>query len=320
MPESGKRDRFVVLGAGQLGLAVMDALVETQNDISIANTSGTLKEPVPDGVTVLQADLADPDSVESIARNADAAILCAAPAYTDWPAKFPPLAESVVEGLSRTGARLVFADNLYAYGSTLGAPIREDLPYAAAGAKGRARAQVATILMDAHEAGRLPVTIARASDFFGPRVTASALGERVFGPALRGETVNVLGDVYLPHTYTYIRDFAGALVTLAGREEAFGEIWHVPNAPTTTTQQWLDLIGQQLGHPLTVRSAGKMLVSVLGLFNPDLRELREMMYEFTEPYIVDDAKYRAAFGGEATEPAEAAQETLDWYRQHYERS
>ncbi len=81
--------------------------------------------------------------------------------------------------------------------------------------KGRARAQVANILMDAHESGQVEVTIGRASDFFGPRVTGSAFGERVFAAALQDGTVNVLGDATLPHTYTYIRDFAAALVTLA---------------------------------------------------------------------------------------------------------
>ncbi len=41
-----------------------------------------------------------------------------------------------------------------------------------------------------------------------------------------------------------------------------------------------------------------------------------MMYEFTEPYIVDDSKFRNAFGGEPPTRHVAIQDTLDWYRQH----
>ena len=36
-----------------------------------------------------------------------------------------------VEGASATGARVVYADNLYAYGAVAG-PLTEDLPYGAA--------------------------------------------------------------------------------------------------------------------------------------------------------------------------------------------
>ena len=315
MSETNRTDQHIILGAGQLGLAVADALTVGQQPATVVNRSGTLQEQLPPTVSVVQADLDDPDRVESVVRGASVVYLCAAPSYTDWPDKFPPLAQAVAEGVGRTGAKLVFADNLYMYGSTGGQPLQEDLPYAATGAKGRARAQVANILMDAHESGQVEVTIGRASDFFGPRVTGSAFGERVFAAALQDGTVNVLGDVTLPHTYTYVRDFAAALVTLGSHEQAYGEAWHVPNAPAMTTQQWLDMIGEQVGHALKVRSAGEWMVTLLGLFNPPLREMKEMMYEFTEPYVVDDSKYRKAFGGEPTDPAVAIEATLDWYRQ-----
>jgi nucleoside-diphosphate-sugar epimerase len=317
MAQSERPVENVILGAGQLGLAVMDTLVAAGNQVVMVNRSGTVDEPLPAGVSVLQADLTDPDSVASVAREAEIVFFCAAPPYADWSEQFPPLARSVIEGVGRTGAKLVFGDNLYMYGPTGGAPIREDLPYAATGRKGHTRAQLAAMLLDAHTSGQVQVTIGRGSDFFGPRVTGSALGERVFGAALQDKTVDVLGNIDLPHTYTYIRDFADALVTLSRHEAAYGEAWHVPNAETMTTQQWLEIIAEQVGHPLKIRSAGKWMVAALGLFNPELREMKEMFYEFDQPYIVDDSKFRQAFGGDVTEPRIAIAETLDWYRQHY---
>jgi hypothetical protein len=47
-----------------------------------------------------------------------------------------------------SGAKLVFADNLYAYGPVDG-PLREDLPAAARGRKGRIRIQMAAELLAA---------------------------------------------------------------------------------------------------------------------------------------------------------------------------
>jgi nucleoside-diphosphate-sugar epimerase len=240
---------------------------------------------------------------------------CAQPGYVYWPQQFPPITKGILDGLARTQARLVFGDNLYMYGPTQGQPIHEELPYRAAGPKGRTRAEMARLLLDAHSAGRVKVAIGRAPDFYGPRVLSSTLGEQVFIPALEGKTVNALGNVDLPHTYAYIRDFASGLVTLSDHEEAFGQAWHVPSAETVTTRQFVEMIGQETGHALKIRSASRLLVSLLGLFSPELREMKEMMYEFEEPYVVDHSKFARTFGVDVTPHREAIRETVAWYRQ-----
>jgi nucleoside-diphosphate-sugar epimerase len=206
------------------------------------------------------------------------------------------------------------------YGPTNGEPIHEELPYAANGRKGRTRALLAQKLLDAHAAGQIQVTIGRASDFYGPRVTDSAVGEMVFAAALAGKAINVLGDPDQPHTYTFIRDFAQALVTLSENSTAFGRAWHVPSAETVTTRQFVAMVGEVVSdgsrpqRPLKIRPAGKFMVSLLGLFNADVREFKEMMYEFQEPYVVDHSQYQAAFGNEATPHEAAIAETVAWYR------
>jgi hypothetical protein len=66
---------------------------------------------------------------------------------------------AVIEGAA-AGARLVFGDNLYAYGPVDG-PRTEDLPYQARGPNGRVRARIAETLMRAHGSGRIRATIGR---------------------------------------------------------------------------------------------------------------------------------------------------------------
>lgn len=95
---------------------------------------------------------------------------------------------------------------------------------------------MARTALAAHEGGRLEVTIGRAPDFYGPHVTVSAVGERVFANALREKSITVLGDVDVLHTHTYIDDFTDLLVTLGSHDEATGEAWHVPSAETKTTR------------------------------------------------------------------------------------
>lgn len=309
----------IILGAGQLGLAVMDELVAQGHSVTLVNRSGYVNETLPTGVSLIKGDVTNPDAVAQICRQAQVVFHCAQAPYNQWPEKFPPLMHGIVNGVARTQARLIFGDNLYMYGPTAGQPIHEDLPYAAATRKGRVRAEMARLLLEAHKAGKVRVAIGRASDFYGPRVTSSALGDRFFEAALAGKPVDLAGNIDLPHTYTYIKDFARALVTLSQHEEALGRAWHVPSAQTLTTRQILHLLEEEIGRPIKPRVAGKFIISVLGLFNPMLREIQEMMYEFDEPYIVEHRQFEQAFGAQPTPHAQALRETAAWYRGQKQR-
>ena len=109
---------------------------------------------------------------------------------------------------------------------------------------------MAEALLAAHERSQVRAVIGRASDFFGPRVLLSAMGDRVFPAALAGKGAQVLGNVDLPHTYTYIPDIGKALVILGEADEALGQVWHIPSAETVTTRQFLELVYQESGQPL----------------------------------------------------------------------
>ena len=224
--------------------------------------------------------------------------------------------QAFLQGMSSSKAKVIVGENLYMVGSPKGQPIRETMPNAATTSKGKARAEVATMLLDADKAGTAKVAIGRASDFYGPRVLGSSVGEILFGAALEGKTVNQMGDLSTPHTYTYIKDFGAALVTLSEHDEALGQVWHVPNAPTVSTQQFIDLVQAEVGKPIKVRTAGRTMMSLLGLVSPEMREFKEMLYEFEEPFVVDDSKFRTAFGASATPLKTGIAETVAWYRSH----
>ena len=309
-----EQTKHVILGTGQLGLAIMDTLVATGLPVKLINRSGRVKETLPASAVLETADMNNPDEVARVTAGAKIVFFCVQPAYHQWPEKFPPLAASVVEGVSRSGARLVFGDNLYMYGPTDGRPIHEALPYAAETRKGRARAQVANLLLEAHRAGNIEVTIGRASDFYGPRVTDSMAGEMLFEAALQGKTVNMTGKLDLPHTLTYIRDFANALVNLSVQDAAYGRTWHVPSAETVTQNQFIKLVEAEISQPIKVRTAGKFILRLVGLFNPAAGEVVEMMYEFEEPFVVDHTQYAAAFGAKVTSHEQAIRETVAWYK------
>ncbi|HQQ78636.1 MAG TPA: NAD-dependent epimerase/dehydratase family protein [Thermoanaerobaculia bacterium] len=306
-----EKDLHVVFGTGPLGRAVAAALVARGRAVRAVGRSA--RADVPAGTAYVSADASEPAAARAVTLGAAAVYQCAQPAYHRWPEEFPRLQSSILEAAAAAGARLVLADNLYALGDA-GRPLTEDLPAAATTRKGRTRGAMAEAALAAHRAGRVRVAIGRASDFYGPGVRLSALGERVFAPLLAGKKAGVLGNPDLPHTYTYIDDFARALVTLGERDEASGGIWNVPSAPTLTTREIVAIAAEEAGVEPRLAAAGRALLSLAGLFNPGAREMLEMFYEFEKPFVVDHSKFGRAFGGAATPHRDALQATLAWYR------
>jgi nucleoside-diphosphate-sugar epimerase len=302
----------VVLGCnGPVGLEVVRQLHDEGHTVRGVCRSGLAQ--VPEGVEVVAGDAADSVATAALSEEADAIICCVGVDYTRWPELWPPIIHGLIEGCSRSGAKLVFADNLYAYGP-VNEPLREALSGTSYGVKPALRARLASELLKAHTNGRLRVAIARASDFYGPGVTNAMLGERVFPAALAGRSAQLLGDIDQPHTYTYAPDFARALVTLAERDEGLGQVWHVPNAPALSTREVVTRIFAAAGHEPRVRVLPGWLLSAVALFSPLLREVRAMGFLWDRPYVVDHTKFAQAFDDRHTPFDEGIRATLDWYR------
>jgi nucleoside-diphosphate-sugar epimerase len=194
-------------------------------------------------------------------------------------------------------------------------PLTESLPYRAAGPNGRVRGALADELMTAHAAGTVRATIGRASDYYGPRGRQSTAGERLFVPALSGKKAQVLGDPDMPHTFTYLPDFARALVTLGLDDDALGGVWHTPNAETLTTRGFAGLVFEAAGQPPRLQVLPQVLLTALALVNPTLRAVREQQYQREAPWVVDHSKFAQAFGAEVTPHREAIAATLAWFAQ-----
>src|SRR5215218_5091489 len=304
----------LVFGTGPVGTSVMEALMQRGRcRVRMVNRSG--RASVPEGVEVVGGDATDGAFAREVSEGASVVYFALNPPYNKWPELFPGLQAGVLEGAASAGAKLVAMENLYMYGPTDGRPLTENLPYAPNTRKGAVRARMSEELMEAHTSGRVRVAIGRASDYFGPGVLVSAAGEQVFGRAVRGKSAQVAGDPDQPHTYTYVPDIGKGLVILGEREEALGRAWHLPSPETVTTREFVEIIFEEVGKPARVQAAPKILLRAIGLFNPALREIIEMLYEFEEPFVVDDSRFEREFGEQATPLREAIQRTVRWYRE-----
>ena len=308
----------VILGTGAIGRAVAQELVRRGERVRMVNRSGKMDE-TPAGVEVIASDLYDPANVGAVTGGAKVVYQSAQPAYSQWPEKFPLLQKAILEGLSGSSAKLVLVENVYMYGDGQGKPMTEETSYDAHTRKGRVRGEISRAAFAAHQEGRVRVTAARGGNFFGPWGLDSTMGARAFYPLLRGKPAQLIGRIDLPHTHTYLRDFGAALVTLGERDEADGQVWHVPNdQPRMTQAELVRLFAEEAGVEPKIRSMGKTMMAIGGLFIPEAKETVEMMYEFDNPFIIDSGKFETMFGMKATPMREAIRETAAWYKSHPE--
>ena len=221
---------------------------------------------------------------------------------------------TIMQASAAVGAKLVFADNLYAYAPGTN-PMRENSPATAQGKKGRTRVEMAAELLRAHADGKLRVAIGRSSDYYGPRGLDSGLGERVFAHVLRGKKLSWLGSLDQPHTVSYLPDMARGLVTLGVKDEADGQVWHLPAGPAVTGREFLTAVCDAADKPHRFATVTPAMLRIAGIVSPTIREVKETTYQWTGPWIVDTAKFRSAFGPSIETPmADAIAATIEWFR------
>lgn len=230
-----------------------------------------------------------------------------------WERDWPPAMRNLISAVEANGCKLVFLDNVYAYGLVAGA-MTEATAYNPCSRKGEVRARVATELMEADKTGRIVATIGRSADFYGPEALLSTFGERFFKGALDKGKAEWLCSTKTLHTFNYTPDNAGALATLGEEDAANGKIWHLPSAEALAGDHFIALVSELLGRPLKPRVLSRRTIKLVGLFNAQLREIPEMLYQNDHDYVFDSRAFSRTFRQEPTAYREGLSATLQWFQ------
>jgi hypothetical protein len=142
-------------------------------------------------------------------------------------------------------------------------------------------------------------------DFFWPRVLA---GRTAYSPYPLDAT----------HTYHYIPDVAAGLATLGCAEiDVYGRPWMLPCAPPGTLRDLVQRLASQLDRPIRVAQVPRWMVKTMAVVMPLMPKLDEMLYQWDEPFVVDDRKFRERFNEMPISVDDAATETIEWATRHY---
>jgi len=245
----------------------------------------------------------DPGSVRAAAADIDTIVYLVGVEYWRF-ALHPELMRKTLAGAIAAGVkRFVLVGTVYPYGMPRSTPVDESHPREPHTFKGRMRKEQEDILMAAHRRGEIQATILRLPDFYGPGVEKSFLHE-AFRAATQGGTANLIGPIDRPHEFVFVPDVGPVLLKLAAKPEAYGRVWHLGGAGTTTQRALVEQIGKELGRDVPVRVVGKTMLRILGLFQPMVRELVEMHYLVTDPVILEDSALHELLGNVKKTPYE----------------
>jgi nucleoside-diphosphate-sugar epimerase len=301
-----------VLGAGGgVGSAIVHELAGRGLHVRAVSREGRAR--VPDGVEICAADLTTSEGAARACAGAAVVYHCVQPPYNRWADEFPALNATIASAVTAARAKLVVADNLYMYWPISG-PISDTTPQEPQSRKGRLRKELAASLLAKSQTDGLRVTIGRASDYFGPAGAHSVAGLMVANAVAR-KSVRWPANADLPHTFSYLPDVARGLVVLAEREEANGKAWVLPAAPAITARAFAALIGQACGRTVKLSITSKLAMRAAGLRIPEAREVPDIWYQFTAPFIADGSAFDTAFGPlQSTPLAQAVHDTVAWYQ------
>lgn len=262
------------------------------------------------------ADLTNPEQTMKAVEGSEIVYLTVGIQYkaSIWQRQWPAIMKNVIEACKMNNSKLVFFDNIYAYGKVNGW-MTEDTPKIPSSQKGEVRKQIAEMLMNEVEQGNLKAQIVRAADFYGPDTPLSLVTVTVFENYLKGKKAQLfISDKYL-HSYTYTPDAGHATAILGNTESAYNQIWHLPSDKNVLTgKQFVEAVAEAFSVEPRYMVLNRFMINLVGLFISEIRESKEMMYQLDSDYLFDSSKFEKAFNFRPTSYKSGIMETVEWMK------
>lgn len=246
---------------------------------------------------LFSADLLDANQTANAVKGSEIVYMVVGLPYVSkiWQEQWPIIMRNVIDACKTHNAKLVFFDNVYMYGRVKGT-MTEETPFNAESVKGKVRGKIAQMLLD--EIGKRQITamICRAPEFYGPRNTKSGTNSTIFYNIKKGKKLQVLINDSTLRTLIYAPDAARATALLGNTIDVYNQTWHLPcDTNRLTTKQFIDLCSEIVGRKLKYTILSKVVVKIGGLFNPFVKEVYELLYQWEQDYIFDCSKFNSRF-------------------------
>jgi nucleoside-diphosphate-sugar epimerase len=296
--------KIVVLGVnGHIGRAVAEAFVEAGWDVT--GFARTDKHQIP-GVRFVRGDS---DSVEDMRRaigDTEIVVNALNLPYDAWDnGRMEAQMGRVLEALGTTGKTMLFPGNIYNFAAT-DQDVTPDLLQHPQTPRGAIRVRVEQMFEAAAARGDIQAIILRAGDFYGPRTSMDWFDQAVMREVGKGK-VSPMGVLGIGHSWAYLPDLAKAFVALAALRSSLGAFERFHFAGNfVTPEQMGGAIAKGAPVPVKIGQVSLLLLRLLGLVDPVMREVAKMQYLWRNPMQLKDQRLDDLLGPDFGTPFETA--------------
>ena len=284
-----------ILGSnGVIGQNIAKTLPQYTNKIRLVSRQ---PKKVNETDELVVADLLIADQVNNAVKGSETVFLTAGILYRIklWREQWPVIMNNVIEACKQHNSKLVFFDNVYSYGKVNGW-MTEETPYNPCSKKGEVRASIARKLLNETKTGNLQAMIVRGADFYGPQTPLSFLNAMVFENMAKGKKAQLMLNDSTKHSFTYTPDAGKATALLGNTASAYNQVWHVPTDKNALTgKEIVELAAQAFHIQPKYQVLPKWMIQMAGLFNADIKEAVEMLYQNENDYLFSSEKFEKAF-------------------------
>lgn len=310
--------KALVLGAtGGIGYALVHELINQGIEV-IAFARGKDKlanlYQHKSQVSIVAGDALNERDVNQATKGVDVMFHAVSFPYEEWQDKHPLCIENMIKAAELHEAKIALVDNIYAYGPSK-TEVNENTKKDPHTKKGKIRLAMENRL----KSSNVPSLIVHMPDLYGPNAENTIFHETLKNVA-RNKTANFVGNPKVAREFIFTFDAAKAMVELASREDTYNENWNIPSVHPVTGEKILEILRQKVGYQKSFRTVSKTMIRLLGLFQPFMREMVEMMYLTETPVILNGEKYETEIGSIPQTPyEEGIEQTLRWMNERDER-
>lgn len=212
-----------------------------------------------------------------------------------WQSQFPVMVRNILEACRKNKSKLVFFDNTYMYPQD-DRPLTEGTEFAPVGAKGRIRAQMATMLLDEIRDRQLDAVICRAPEFYGPGRTQSLTNVLVFDALKKKKNPKVLLRADKLRSLIWTPDASKATALIGNTSDTYNQTWHLPCDDTRMTYaELVDLASELSGTKFKLSILGNTSLKIASIFKKEVREILELLPRYEHDNLFDSSKFQKRF-------------------------
>lgn len=254
-------------------------------------------QKVNDTDTLLAADLLDLEQTRRAVEGSEIVYLTAGlPMDTQlWVDQWPTLMRNVITACEEHRAKLVYFDNTYMYEQT-DVPQSKDAPFIPNGEKGKVRAQITNMLLDAMKRESIDAVICRAPEFYGPGKTQSITNTTIIESLLIGKPAKVFLRDDTKRSLIYTPDASRAMALIGNTPDAYGQTWHLPcDDSRLTYKEFVSLAAKTFGSNAKYRVIKRWQLWLAGKLSTTIRDAAELLPRYATDNIFISDKFKARF-------------------------